>query len=87
MKRLLAATLALPLLFGAGAAMADEVTGTIEKVDASTNTVWVNGNPYHIEDDAAPLKFADIKVGEKVRLSYNTGNSAASDVYEADHAK
>ena len=87
MKRLLATALALPLLLGAGAAMADQAVGTVEKVDPSTKTVWVNGNPYHIEDDAAPLKFEDIKVGEKVRLEYNTGGGATSDVYEADHAK
>ena len=53
MKRLFAAIFALPLLLGAGVALADEVTGTVEKVDASTMSVWVNGNPYHIEDDAA----------------------------------
>ena len=39
MHRIFAATLALPLLIGAGAAMADQVTGAVEKVDPNSNTV------------------------------------------------
>ena len=45
MHRILAATLALPLLFGAGAAMADQATGAVESVDPTTRTVVVNGSP------------------------------------------
>ena len=88
MKRLLATALALPLLLSAGVAWAEQTVGTVEKVDPSTKTVWVNGNPYHIEDQAAPLKFEDIKVGEKVRLEHDsTGRGATTNVYEADHAE
>jgi hypothetical protein len=84
MHRILAATLALPVLLGAGAAMADQTIGTVEKIDPDTKTIWVNGNPFHFEDGVVPLKFADIKVGDKVRLEYDTGTN---DVDEADRAK
>jgi hypothetical protein len=56
MKRLFAAIFALPLLLGAGVALADSVEGTVEKVDPSSMSVWVNGQPYQIEQQAAGLK-------------------------------
>ena len=68
MHRILAATLALPLLLGAGAAMAQQATGTVESVDPSTRTVVINGQPYIIEGQAAGLKFEQIKVGDKVTV-------------------
>ena len=36
---------ALPLLLGAGAAMAEQATGTVDSVDPTTRTVVVNGQP------------------------------------------
>ena len=85
MRRILAVTLAVPMLWlGAGAALADQVEGTVEKVDPNSNTVWINGSPYQLEGQAAGLKITEIKVGEKVRLQYdvNTNN-----VYQADPVK
>ena len=84
MRRILASTVALPLLLGAGAALADQVVGTVESVDPATNTVVVDGQPYQLEGQVAGLEITEIKAGEKVRLEYdvNTNN-----VYEADHAK
>jgi hypothetical protein len=84
MHRLFAAALALPVLLGAAAAMADQMIGVVEKIDPSSQTIWVNGNPFHFEDGVVPLKFAEIKVGDKVRLEYDTGTN---DVDEADRAK
>jgi hypothetical protein len=84
MRRILATTLALPLLLGAGAALADQVVGTVESVDPATNTVVVNGQPYRLEGQVAGLKITEIKAGEKVRLEYDVNTNA---VYEADHAK
>jgi hypothetical protein len=84
MHRILAATLALPLLLGAGAALADQVIGTVESVDPATSTVVVNGQPYRLEGQAAGLEITEIKAGDKVRLEYDVNTN---DVYEADHAK
>jgi hypothetical protein len=84
MHRILAATLALPLLLGAGAALADQVIGTVESVDPATSTVVVNGQPCRLEGQAAGLKITEIKAGDKVRLEYDVNTN---DVYEADHAK
>jgi hypothetical protein len=84
MRRILASTVALPLLLGAGAALADQVVGTVESVDPATNTVVVDGQPYRLEGQAAGLKITEIKAGEKVRLEYDVNTN---DVYEADHAK
>lgn len=76
MKTLFVAALALPLLLGAGAAMADQVTGTVEKVDPNSNTVWVNGQPWMLNQNAAGLKITEMQVGQKVSLEYdvNTNN-------------
>jgi hypothetical protein len=87
MRKLVAALAAVPFLLSAGSAMADQVIGVVEKIDPGTQTIWVKGNPYHLEDGVVPLKFAEIKVGDKVRLEYNSGGGATSDVYEADRAK
>ncbi|MFZ1425333.1 MAG: hypothetical protein WAS21_01030 [Geminicoccaceae bacterium] len=78
------AIVALPLLLGAGIAKADEVVGKVEQVDASSMTVVVGGQPYIFESQVAPLKFSDVKVGEKVRLQYNNTSYV---VYQADHAE
>ena len=76
MHRIFAATLALPLLLGAGAAMAEQATGTVESVDPNARTVVVNGTPYMLENGATGLKIDEIKVGEKVTVEFdvNTNN-------------
>ena len=84
MRRILATALALPLLLGTGAALADQVVGTVESVDPATDTVVVNGQPYQLEGQVAGLEITEIKAGEKVRLEYDVNTN---DVYEADHAK
>ena len=84
MHRILVAAVALPLLLGAGAAMAQQATGTVEKVDPATKTVVINGQPYMVEGQASGLKIDQIKVGDKVTVQFdvNTNN-----VYQIDHAK
>lgn len=65
----------------AGTALADDITGTVEKVDAASNSVWIGGVSYQIEAHSAPLKFADIKVGDKVRVTFDhsgDGNIASA---------
>ena len=78
------AAVALPLLLGAGAAMAEQATGTVESVDPSSRTVVINGKPYMLEGQASGLKIDQIKVGDKVTVQFdvNTNN-----VYQIDHAK
>ena len=84
MHRILVAAIALPLLLGAGAAMAQQATGTVESVDPATKTVVINGQPYMLEGQASGLKIDQIKVGDKVTVEFdvNTNN-----VYQIDHAK
>ena len=76
MHRILVSTLALPLLLGAGAAMAEQATGTVESVDPNARTVVVGGTPYMLENGATGLKIDEIKVGEKVTVEFdvNTNN-------------
>ncbi len=87
MNKLVLSFVALASLAGAGVAMADQTVGTVEKIDPATRTIWVAGSPFHLEDDSAPLKFAEIKVGQKVRLEYDGGRGAVRDVYEAAPAE
>jgi hypothetical protein len=84
MKHLFAAAITLPLLLGAGAAMAEQATGTVESVDVTTRTVVISGTPYIIEGQAAGLKFDEIKVGEKVTVQFDVNTK---DVSQIDHAK
>ncbi len=81
MNKLMVSVLATGMLVGIGAAKADQAEGMVEKVEPETKTVWVGGNPYHIEDDSAPLTFAEVKVGAKVRLEFDGGRGATRDVY------
>ena len=84
MHRILVAAVALPLLLGAGAAVAQQATGTVEKVDLNNKMVTVNGQPYQIEGQAAGVKLTELKVGEKVTLMFDVNTT---DVYQIDHAK
>ena len=84
MHKLIVATLALPLLLGASAAMAEQATGTVDSVDPTTRTVVVNGQPYIIEGQASGLKFDEIKVGDKVTVQFDVNTN---DVSQIDHAK
>ena len=75
---------ALPLLLGAGAAMAQQATGTVEKVDVDNKMVTVNGQPYQIEGQASGVKLTELKVGDKVTLMFDVNTNV---VYQIDHAK
>ncbi len=81
MRTMIAAAAAL--LLGAGAAMADSATGTVESVDPTTRTVVIDGNPYIIEGQAAGLKFDEIKVGEKVMIEYDVNTNDVSEITQA----
>ena len=70
-------------MLGARVALADQVVGSVEYIDAANNIVIVKGQPYTFEP-AVKLTPADIKVGEKVRLEYNATSFV---VYEAERAK
>ena len=78
------AAVALPLLLGAGAAMAESATGTVESVDPNSRTVVINGNPYMLEGQAAGLKIEQIKVGDKVTVQFDVNTNNVSQI---DHAK
>ena len=84
MHRILVATLALPLLLGAGAAMAEQATGTVEKRRPEHQDGGGQRPALHARGQAAGLKLDEIKVGEKVTVEFdvNTNN-----VYQIDHAK
>ena len=84
MHRIFAATLALPLLLGAGAAMAEQATGTVDSVDPTTRTVVINKTPYILENGAIGLKLDAIKVGDKVTVQFDVNTNNVSQI---DHAK
>jgi hypothetical protein len=84
MHRILVTALALPLVLGAGAAMAEQATGTVDSVDPTTKTVVVNGQPYMLESQAAGLKIDQIKVGDKVTVQFDVNTNNVSQI---DHAK
>ena len=85
-KRMLS-LVAVAMLAGVGVAKADQAEGTVEKVEPGTRTVWVGGNPYHVQDDSAPLKFEQIKVGSKIVLEFDGGRGAARDAYRVEAAE
>lgn len=80
MKRLFLAT----LLLGASA-YASDITGVIQKIDATQKSITINGSaikvmPYtKIEQDACgigwdtPKKFADLKVGDLIEVDLMEG--------------
>ena len=84
MHRLYAVFGALILVLGAGAAMAEQASGTVDSVDPTTRTVVIGGQPYIIESQASGLKFDEIKVGEKVTVEFDVNTN---DVSEIMHAK
>jgi Cu/Ag efflux protein CusF len=86
MRKLFTAALALPFVLSAGMALADQVSGTVEKVDASSNTVWIGGSPYQFEAQTAPVKFSEVKAGDKLELQFERAGNG-NIVYEAKPGK
>ncbi len=84
MNKLLTSAFALSLLLGAGAAMAESMTGTVDSVDPNSKTVVINGQPYMLEGQASGLKIDEIKAGEKVTIEYDVNTNNVSQI---DHAK
>ena len=84
MHRILAATLAVPLLLGAGAALAEQATGTVGSIDPTTRTVVIDQTPYILENGAAGLKLDAIKAGDKVTVQFDVNTNNVSQI---DHAK
>ncbi len=81
MRRLLGSVLGLSIGFSAAAALADDLVGTVEKLDPNSSSIWIGGVSYQVEGQSEPLKFADIKVGDKVHITFDragTGNVASS---------
>ena len=83
MNRLLTSAFTLALMLGAGAAMAESMTGTVESVDPMTKTVVINGQPYMLEGQAAGLKIDEIKVGEKVTVEFDVNTNNVSQITHA----
>jgi hypothetical protein len=83
LNKLLTSAFALSLLLGAGAAMAESTTGTVESVDPNSKTVVINGQPYMLEGQAAGMKIDEIKVGEKVTVEYDVNTNNVSQITHA----
>lgn len=83
MNKLLTSAFAFSLLLGAGTAMAESMTGTVEAVDLNAKTVTVNGVPYMLEQGAAGLKIDEIKVGQKVTVEYDVNTTNVSEITAA----
>ena len=87
MRKYMSSLVAVAMLAGVGVAKADQAEGTVEKVEPGTRTVWVGGNPYHVEDDSAPLKFEQIQVGTRIVLEFDGGRGATRDAYRVAPAE
>jgi hypothetical protein len=60
---------------GVGAARADDRVGTVQAVHGRTFTLD-DGNVYHLETNTAPEARAELKVGNKVRVTYEANADA-----------
>lgn len=62
----------------AGAALADDVEGTIASIDTKTRSLVVNDQAYHVDDktdyDDEYKRFEDLKVGDRVEIDYRDDN-------------
>jgi hypothetical protein len=80
MKRLLAATFAVSLILGGGAALADQAYGTVKEVDSEAHEVVLqNGHHFHFPDT---VDLSEIMAGEDVRIRYTVvdGRSEATEI-------
>lgn len=70
--------LAALLLSPMSAALADEVEGTMESIDAQTRSFVVNGKAIYVDDktdyDDDYQRFEDLKVEDKVGVDYRNDN-------------
>lgn len=85
-KKCVTAIAVLGLVTGAGAAHADDVEGLIERIDAATQTLVVQGITFHTTErtdyDDGLKRFADLKVGQRVEVDfdYRDGRHIATEI-------
>ena len=80
MNQLIAAAVGIALLAGAGIANAEEMTGTIQSIDAIKRTITLDSGKDFKLDPAVTL--AKLRMGTKVLVSYEDkgGQSIATEV-------
>jgi hypothetical protein len=86
MRKLAIATAALPLLLSAGVASADEVVGTVQKLDPESRMVWIGDQPYQFQDKVAgSVQYTSVKPGDKLKLNFDRSGDG-NVVWSADKA-
>lgn len=70
MRRLLGLA-AAALVFMASAAIADEISGTVENLDKTASTFVVGDKPFTLSSDASgDVTIDDLKDGDQVKIEY-----------------
>jgi Cu/Ag efflux protein CusF len=85
-KKLFGAMVGVALLASAGAASADEASGTIQSIDAAKRTITLDSGKNFKLDPAVTL--ANLRMGTKVTVSYEAkgGQNIATKVVAASAA-
>lgn len=77
---------ALVLAATAGLAQADDIEGRIERIDAASRTLTLQGITFHTTDatdyDDGLRRFEDLRVGQKVEVDfvYRDGRHIATEI-------
>ena len=82
MRKILGLALGAAVACAATSASAEEVRGTIEKIDPVAKAIIVNGDAYRMpEATTGGVSLDQLKVGDKVEIMYNQEDPTSQEAY------
>ncbi|HSA80982.1 MAG TPA: hypothetical protein VLE23_09170 [Geminicoccaceae bacterium] len=82
MKKILGAVAAAALAFTAGVALADEVSGEVQTIDATMKTFTIDEETFQWSENSTGVKLDELKEGDKVKVMFEANQDGHNDVME-----
>jgi len=80
MRKILGAVAAAALTLSAGVALAEEATGTVQSIDATTKMLTVGDKTFQWSENATGVKLDELMEGDQVKIMYEANQDGHNDV-------
>jgi len=80
MRNLLGAVTAVALALSAGVALADEASGEITNIDATTKMLTVGDKTFQWSENSTGVKLDELQEGDQVKIMYEANQDGHNDV-------
>lgn len=80
MRKILGAVAAAALTLSAGVALAEEATGTVQSIDATTKMLTVGDKTFQWSENSTGVKLDELMEGDQVKIMYEANQDGHNDV-------